>query len=339
MKKKKLLYIILFCMAVIFSSCGKGKSDIRLGTGDPLGTYYAYSSRLSEMLKDDFTFQLKSTVGSYANLRLLQKGFLDAALVQSDSLYRAEKSRESAGKDSSAEKRTYSAVAGLYTEALQIVVRNDSDIRTPGDLKGKRVSLGVNESGVLENALEILDSLKITEKDITPSYLSFTDSAEALKQGTIDAFFCMAGTPTAVVSELAETTEIRLLSFREQQTELLLKLYPYYFECIIPENTYKGQTEAVSTVGVRAVFVVSNSIDRSSVKKLTGEILDNSGTLNQNIVTDGSLSALDASIEVMIPFHRGAADYLKDHGVEVEEDPSDEGGIIFVSQDDDGGAK
>jgi len=339
MKKKKLLYIILFCMAVILSSCGNEKADIRLGTGDPGGTYHAYSSRLSELLSKDFTIRLKSTVGSAANLRLLQNGFLDAALVQSDALYRAEKSREAAVNDPSAEKRTYSAVAGLYTEVLQIVVRADSDILTPNDLKGRKVSLGPDESGVRLNAQDILNVLKITENDITPFYLSFTDSAEALKQGTIDAFFCMAGIPTAAISELAKTTGIRLLSLREQQAELLLKLYPYYHKCTIPDNTYEGQTEEINTVGVRAVFIVSNSIESSSVKKLTGEILDNSGTLNENIVTDGSLSALDASIEVIIPFHRGAAEYLKDHGVEVDVDSSDEGGMVFGSQDGNGGAK
>ena len=339
MKKKNLLSILLICISLLLTACGNRIVEIRLGTGDTGGTYYAYSTRISELIKDGFTFQLKSTVGSEANLRLLQKGFIDAAIVQSDSLCRAEQKWNTASNDSSSEKRTYSAVAGLYTEMLQIIVREDSDINTPKDLKGKNVSLGAEESGVLKNALEVLNAIDLDENDVNPYYLSFSESAEALKQGTIDAFFCMAGAPTEIVKTLAETTGIRLLSLKDDQVRYLLKHYPYYLECTLPAGTYAGQTQEVSTIGVRAVFVVSNKLDQSTVKDLTGKILDNSGTLNQNIVTDGSLSSLDASSEVMIPFHRGAAEYLKDHGVEVEADPSTSGGMVFGSQDSEGGAK
>ena len=328
---------MFFCLTLFLTACGK--SEIRLGTGEQGGMYYAYSTRLSEMLNDDFDFRLRTTVGSEANLRLLQTGFLDAALVQSDALYRAEEERKASREENAAAKRNYSAVAGLYTEVLQIVVRADSEIRSPEDLKGKKISLGAEESGVRRNAVDVLASLDLSEKDIIPSYLSFSESADALKKGTIDAFFCMAGAPTDVVGVLAEDAEIRVLSLRKEQIKYLIKMYPYYLECSIPGNTYAGQEEEISTVGVRAVFVVSNGLDQKTVNRLTGEILDHSGMLNESIVTDGSLSALDASTEVMIPFHRGAAEYLKDHGVEVDVDPSSEGGIVFGSQDFEGGAR
>jgi len=330
--KKKIIYLMFFCLTILLTACGK--AEIRLGTGDSGGMYHAYSTQLSELLTKDFEFRLRSTVGAEANLRLLQTGFLDAALVQSDMLYRAEKTRETAE-----DQRNYSAVAGLYTEVMQIVVRADSDIKSPEDLEGKRVSLGADESGVRYNAYEVLGALGLGENDLTPFYLSFSESAEALKNGTIDAFFCMAGAPTKVIGELAETSGIRVLSLKEDQVKYLLKMYPYYLECTIPGNTYAGQEKEISTVGVRAVFVVSNGLDQKTVKSLTGEILDHSGTLNEGIVTDGSLSALDASLEVMIPFHRGAAEYLKDHGVEVDADPSSEGGVVFGSQDSEGGAR
>ncbi len=333
---KKKIYLVFLCLAFLLASCGKGNSEIRLGTGDPAGTYHIYSTRLAETLKGGFSFRLRNTVGSEANLRLLQTGFLDAALVQSDALYRAEEKRKNSTGD--AEKRTYSAVSGLYTEVLQIIVREDSGIKEPKHLKGKRISLGAEESGVHRDAVEVLDALDISEDDVIPCYLSFTDSAEALKQGTIDAFFCMAGTPTEVTAELAKTTGIRLLSLKGKPVDYLLKMYPYYMECTIPENTYEGQTEEIKTVGVRAVLVVSNRLDQDTVYNLTGEIFDHSGKLNEIIATDGSLSSLDASAEVMIPFHRGAAEYLKDHGVTVEADPSSEGGMVFGSQDFEGGA-
>ncbi|MBE5899783.1 MAG: hypothetical protein E7279_09305 [Lachnospiraceae bacterium] len=56
------------------------KSTVRLGTG---GTYYAYGEQLSKL---DSSIEVKTTAGSEANMRLLDKGFIDAAIVQSDSL-------------------------------------------------------------------------------------------------------------------------------------------------------------------------------------------------------------------------------------------------------------
>ena len=41
----------------------------------------------------------------------------------------------------------YKAVASLYPEACQIVVRKDSGIDSPDDLEGKTISIGAEESG------------------------------------------------------------------------------------------------------------------------------------------------------------------------------------------------
>ena len=104
---------------------------------------------MSELLKPDPDLQIKTTAGSVANLRLMKKDFLDLSIVQSDILAR--------DSQEDAENVSYSAVAGLYTEALQIVVRQDSGIREVEDLKGRTVSLGEEESGVRKNAEERLE--------------------------------------------------------------------------------------------------------------------------------------------------------------------------------------
>lgn len=328
---------LLLSLIFLMTGCG-GSGDFRVGTGDEGGTYYQYTEKMIGLLGEDFSFQLKSTAGSKANLRLLQKGFLDLAIVQSDELAAADKGEGTFSGDAFANGTNYSAVTALYTEALQIVVKKDSDIRTSGDLKGRRVSVGEQESGVRKNAQEILRMSGMTEKDIEVSYLSFTDAAEALKKGEIDAFFCVAGVPTGAVADLAKETEIRILSL-EEQSRIIMNLYPHYRECTIPAQTYAGQTEEIRTIGVRAVLVASNQLDDAKIKKLTEKILANSGELNQSIATDGALTPKEATEGVTIPFHPGAAEYLQEQGVSVSVEQSKDSETVFGGQDAEGGGK
>ncbi len=329
-RRKNCISAIVLCVALLLTACKGGSSGLRLGTGDEGGTYYTYSTHMSELLKPDPDLQIKTTAGSVANLRLMKKDFLDLSIVQSDILAR--------DSQEDAENVSYSAVAGLYTEALQIVVRQDSGIREVEDLKGRTVSLGEEESGVRKNAEEVLRMAGIKESDVEQRYLSFTDSAALFKEGKLDAFFVMAGVPTKAVENLAKDTKLRLISISEDAIRFLKNLNPEYTECTIPAGCYEGQDEAVRTVGVRAVLVVSNSMGSSEVKKLTEKILSCSGELNREILTDDVLTPEVAAKNVPIPFHPGAAEYLKEQGVEVQVASVKTASGVFGGQDE-GGAK
>ena len=77
--------------------------------------------------------------------------------------------------------------------------------------------------------------------------LDYTDAADQLINGKIDAFFCTAGIQTTVIEELAKECDIRLLDIDEKCRNKLLSAYPSYSEYTIPANTYTGQTEDIHT--------------------------------------------------------------------------------------------
>lgn len=82
---------------------------------------------LASKESSDLKFEVKNTAGSAANLRLLSGNYIDLGIAQAD-LVRA--AHEGTGSFSDNRQQGYRAIAGLYTEACQIVVRADSDIRT-----------------------------------------------------------------------------------------------------------------------------------------------------------------------------------------------------------------
>ena len=330
---------LVLALALLCGLCGCGASgsgELRFGTGGVGGTYYSFGSSLSQMLSEDeeseISLAVKTTAGSAANLRLLSEGFLDVALVQSDVLSDAVKGTGlfvTNGPGSG-----YAAVAGLYTEACQIIVAAESDIETVYDLSGKRVSLGERESGALQNAEAILMAHGLTPEMLSAEYLSYADSASALEKGEIDAFFCTAGAPTSVISDLAAKKSIRLLSISQDVIRSILRMYNGYSRCEIPANTYPGQDSEVSTVGVKAVLVASTDVREKDVNYLIRFLFENSDRLSAAV--GAAVSGLDieyATSDIPSSFHPGAVGYYSEQGKEVEVYSGSGGKTVSGGQD------
>ena len=214
-----------------------------------------------------------------------------------------------------AESTVDTAVAALYTESCQIVVRADSGIESMDDLQGKTVSVGENESGTELNAEQILAVSGLTDKLIDKVHLDYTEAAERLADGKIDAFFCTAG--ATVISELSKQCEIRLLELDESTRDKLLNSYTFYTESVIPKGTYNNQTEDIHTVGVKAVLLVSDKLPEKTVKALTKTLFENKQELQYALPVNIVMNEQTATEGITIPFHKGAAAYYKECGIDV----------------------
>lgn len=328
------LALTLSCVVGLFG-CSQ-QSALKLGTGNEGGMYYQFGNVLAEASESDAdvpTIAVETTAGSSANLRLLSQGFLDMATVQADTLYDAANGTGLFANSGSYD--GFSVVTGLYTEACQIVVRADSDIRSVPDLAGKTVSIGERESGVLQNALQILDAYNLKESDFTAEYLGFSDATAALEDGSIDAAFVTAAVPTPAVTSLADSTGVRLIGIDASIIDSLMAHYDYYMPCTVPANTYAGQTEAVQTVGVRAVLVARNGMSNDQVKAVLNLLFSGDVPLAETL-GEGIQPVLgEATVGIPVGFHPGAAAFFDEQGIVVEEvDDGGTGNAVSGSQDD-----
>ena len=328
---KRILVIVLAVLTVsVLPGCGN--KTLKVGTGSKSGVYYDYMKKFDEVTGDGLKLKIQTTAGSAANVRLLHNGFLDAAIVQSDILYGAKTGTGAFEGCDPITDASVSAISALYTESLHIVVREDSDIQVVDDLRGRRVSVGEGESGVLQNAMQILEIHGIKAEDITPEYLSYSEAAKKLKTGEIDAFFCIAGTPAGFIGELAKETPIRLLDLNALEIRRSKNLYPFYVDVVIPADTYQGVGET-HTVGVRAVLVVSGNVSNEDAEKLVRCVFEHSTEL-KGCATDKEIDATFATEYVTIPFHPGAAAYLRSQGADVEENGTNTAWMVFGGQDE-----
>lgn len=162
-----------------------------MGTGGTTGTYYAFGGVIANVLnaKDiGVNINVQSTGASKANIYLVNDGEADLAIVQNDVMDYAYNGTDLFAEEGAATE--FATVAGLYAEVCQVV--STGDIKSIADLKGKRVSVGDAGSGVEFNARQILEAYGISFDDIEVNNLGFGDSSDALKDGKIDAFFCLS---------------------------------------------------------------------------------------------------------------------------------------------------
>ena len=93
---------------------------------------------------------------------------------------------------------------------------------------------------------------------------------------------------------------------------------PYYTVYEVPAETYKGQTEAVKTVTVKATLIVSAAASEEDVYNITKAIFDNAEAITAAHAKGAELSIENATSGMTAPFHAGAAKYFAEKGVEVE---------------------
>lgn len=315
---KKAAAIVLSFILLLCAGCSSD-SSLKLGAAEVGGMYAEFANVLAQVAeKEDVNVQLnvKSTAGSLANVRLLSEGYLQLGISQED-LVNAAYYGEDDYKDN--QMTGYSAVADLFLEACQIIVRADSEIQSVDDLFGKKVSIGGEESGTERNANQILQIYGLTKNQVTCKNYGYTDGAKALISGEIDAMFVTSGTKTNVVEEIARQCDIRLISLDEEHIEKLQKSFSFYNSCTIPAGTYSGQDEDVNTVGVHAILLANNSLSSETVKKLTAALFEYADEFQYSLPINLELEEEEATKDVTIPFHKGAAAYYETKGITVEQ--------------------
>ncbi len=305
--------------AALLVSCAA--SRLRLGAAAAGGVYNAFGTALGALIS---SIEVKQTAGSAANLRLLAGGYLQLAVAQADMAQDAYNGSGIFAHEST--ERSFSAVAALYEEPVQVVVRADSDITTLEELQGRTVSIGEEESGSEQNAEQVLAACGLNNRLVHTVNLNYTDAAAQLADGTIDAMFVTAGLQATVLEDLAESTGIRLLSVDEGVGARLLAAYPAYHACIIPAGTYTGQDEDVWTVCVQALLLASNALSDETVEKLTAQYFANIDAVAAAVPVPLLTDPATAAAQSAIPYHPGAAAWYAAQGITPASPETAEGG-------------
>jgi len=314
------LSLLVLLSMVLCPAFAAEKVKLTMATGSVAATYYPLGGAMATVLnpileKSELT--VTATGASKANLQLMEDGDCQIGIVQNDVAFYCYKGTQLF--EGETPYTGFSAVCSLYDETVQIFSLNP-EFKTFTDLKGKTVSVGAAGSGDNFNASQIFEEFGMAFSDVNAVYQSYADSAESIKDGKIDAAFCVSGAPTVALVDFAATAgkPINIISLEENHIEGLMKAYPFYAKTVIPAGLYKGLDRDVTTVAIRAQLVVRNDVPEDVVYELLDAMFKNTDALKAGHGKFAGFSIDTARYGVSVPYHPGAVKFFADKGIAVK---------------------
>ena len=294
------------------------KVRLSIVTGGTGGVYYPYGGGMAAVLSKHLPgveATAEVTAASVDNCKLVAAQKADLGFVMGDTGHDA---YVGAGKFK--EKLPLRNLAVLYSNFMHVVALDGKGINTIADLKGKKISTGAPGSGTEIKALRVLEAYGINpDKDITRDRLGATESAGALKDRKIDAYFWDGGLPTASILDLAATPgiKIKLIGHDDGVGRMIAKYGPVYFKGKIPKNTYPGISVDTPVAAVANILICHEKMDPGLAYNILKTFFAHKPELvavHQEAKNFTLEEAVDGS---PIPFHPGAIKFFKEKGQKI----------------------
>ena len=198
------------------------------------------------------------THGGEENLRLLRDGKVSLALAQGDAALAAYEGTGNFAADGPHPELR--AVGSLYPEAVHVLVRADSPLASPADLRGQRVAVGLQGSASRTTALRVLEAHGVMAEYIKPAELSIGNALVALRQKEVDAVIQIIGAPADSIRDALTEIPLRLLPLSEPAVAALAEQKAGYFAYTIPRGSYAMQKDDIRTIATAAVLLAGSEL-------------------------------------------------------------------------------
>jgi len=220
------------------------------------------------------------------------------------------------------EKLPLMTIAALYPNNFHIVTAEGMGIEKVTDLKGKRVSTGAPGSGTEVMGLRVLEAYGLNpDRDMKRDRLGASESAGALKDKKIDAYFWCGGLPTASITDVGATPgiKLKLIPHADSVQKMRDKYGLLYVRGVIPAKTYPGQDSDINIAVVWNVLICNEKMKGDVAYDVVKTLFEH----KQELITIHR-EARWLSLEPQgtggspLPFHPGAVRYFTEKGVKVK---------------------
>lgn len=291
---------------------------LSIATGGTGGVYFPIGGGLASMLQKYLGIQATAEVtpASVDNMKLLNERRKDLiAFSLADTAYDALQGRERLKDIGKIEVRSLGII---YTNFMHVVTTESSGINSIGDLKGKRVSVGAAGSGTEIKANRVLEAYGLDPgRDIQRERLGVAESAGALKDRKLDAFFWDGGLPTGAVTDLANTPgiTIKLIGHGDAVPKMNAKYGEFYTQVTIPKETYRGMTADAQVAGTPNILAVHAEFPEEVAYAVLATIFDHKAEWDAIHPEAKNTKLETAPLNNPVPLHPGAVRFYKDRGV------------------------
>lgn len=303
--------------AAVLASCANDTQpslepgQLRIATGLTGGVYRVYGRALATALDEDLRPMRATalqTAGSVENLNALDSNRADVAFTLADTASAAIRGT----RPSFTRSLKLQALARLYDDYVQIIVRADSDLREMRDLAGRSISIGARGSGTALVARRILGLPAVGldgGRAVRMRSLELEQATATLAARRIDAFVWSGGLPTDAIVALRKKIAIRLLGLPADTAE---RLDPDLYTQATVQATVYGRAGAVSTIIASNLLVVRPDMPDEVAYRITRALFEHKRELVAAHEQARRLNLRDAPATFPLGLHPGAKRWYRE---------------------------
>jgi TRAP transporter TAXI family solute receptor len=208
-------------------------------------------------------------------------------------------------------------IASLYPQYFQAVVPANAGINSIKDLKGKQIATQPRGNTAEIITQHILKVNGLSYNDVKPSFISYTDAVEQMKDNNVQAFTLGTTVPSGAVMDLASARDIKLLDLSDS-LEAMRKINPGYTLVTVPKGTYPKQDHDVKVIGYATHIVAACDLPEETVYKMTKAMADNVASMAATNKAIEGLTPQKMAEDIGVLFHPGAAKFYKEQNIAVK---------------------
>jgi TRAP transporter TAXI family solute receptor len=265
-------------------------ASVRIGTAEHDSTFLSQGYALKTVLERHPALApvdvSTSAHASVENANRLEANDIDFGFMASNWIGRAKN-----GEAPFTQKIDLHMVAPMNAGPLFFIARVDSDLRTVTDVRGRRLVVGPQQSGMAQHARVILGALGLSFADVTPVFLDFAAGAGALERGEADAQL-QCPIPNKVMTALAARVLLRVLPYAPADLDTVLRALPFYRRTVMRQGAIRGLDADVAQAAVVNVLVTHARTPENIVREVASAVFSARDELPRlNALFDG-LAAL-----------------------------------------------
>lgn len=318
MKKIIALSIIfVFLLTVGFTGVAQAEvRDIIITSGGTGGSWYLLGAQLGELIQSNMDIPTSVIEGGeIPNIRLTNDGRdADIGIASLPNLLAALEGNSPFDEDNI---DNISPIINFSLDYAQFTVLEDSDIESFEDLSEGRILPGPKDWGieVLTRkvlALYDLDYESIKDAGGSISYVSWGEAPSLLTDGHADMAAFKGTYPNANIMQIESTHDAKVLNIDDDKIQQFIEENAGYLEGTIPEGTYSGQDEDVTTIAHTSLLFVNNDLPDDIVYEIVGLLIENKDSLNE-------IEGIEMEDDILLGIepellHPGARKYYEDNG-------------------------
>ena len=285
---------------------------LNMGTAAPGGTYALYGPAWGQLVQEatGVNISYRTTQGPNQNIILVQRREVEIGMATMGVALQAWNGQGDWTQGNRF--RDIRALFPMYDTPFHGIALKRSGITQMSQLAGKNIGVGPRGGTPGTYFPQIMNTLGYRPGAVR--FGSGADMSGQLQDGLLDAFLFASGVPVPAFSEAETQSEVNFLDFTAAEVTKLTQAFPELAAGTLPASTYRTAGRELRVVGMYNFAIGHKSLPEDLAYEIVKAVLGQNARLKQAIAAGAETLAANAGKNSFLPYHPGAARYLREAG-------------------------